>query len=139
MTEPSSMPNPDEEFLLQFQGDYEAVVDKDAVVLRYRDLRPELTPRILVRAALVPLLNRSAPVAEEPLPDRLGEFRIVRRIGIGGMGWVYEARHDRLNRRVAVKTIRPDRASPTARDRFVREQLVLARLHYTHVVSILEA
>src|SRR5262249_38517839 len=58
-----------------------------------------------------------------------------RRIGIG-MGEVYEAEHGRLKRRVAVKIIRRGRSSPPWRERFLREQQVLARVHHTHVVPI---
>jgi eukaryotic-like serine/threonine-protein kinase len=139
MSDTSRAHDPDEEFLLQFQREYEAADDKEAVVRRYCDLRPDLAPRIRVRAKVPPLLDISVVPTEEPLPQRLGDFRVVRRIASGGMGAVYEAWDDRLKRRVAVKTIRPDRATAAARDRFLREQRVLARLHHTHVVSILQA
>ncbi len=70
--------------------------------------------------------------------DRLGDFRIVRQIAQGGMGAIYEAVQEPFERRVAVKTIRGDRRhlSAGARDRFFREQEVLARLHHTHIVPI---
>ena len=55
------------------------------------------------------------------------------------MGKIYLAEHDRLGRKVAVKVIRPDRASAETRDRFRREQAALARLHQTHIVSIYAA
>ncbi len=71
--------------------------------------------------------------------ESLGEYRIVRRITRGGMGEIYEAYHELLRRRVAVKVIRPDKASPDARRRFAQEQRVLARLHQTHIVSIYSA
>jgi len=71
------------------------------------------------------------------MPQQLGEFKIIRRIGRGGMGVVYEAEQASLkNRRVAVKVIRKGRISPENRARFLREQEVLARLHQTHIVSI---
>jgi serine/threonine protein kinase/WD40 repeat protein len=52
------------------------------------------------------------------------------------MGEIYEAVQEHLQRRVAVKVIRRGRVSPEARDRFLREQRVLARLHQTHIVPI---
>jgi eukaryotic-like serine/threonine-protein kinase len=54
------------------------------------------------------------------------------------MGAIYEAVQEPFHRRVAVKTIRSDRRrlAAGARDRFLREQEVLARLHHTHIVPI---
>src|SRR5438270_776334 len=99
-------------------------------------MHPRLVPRIRARAATAEAVEalgiRSAGGPTEPLPERFGEFRVVREIGHGGMGRVYEAVDERLGRRVAVKAIRPDRASPAAIDRFRREQRALARLHQTH-------
>lgn len=139
MTEPSSELDRDEILLIQFQQEHEAADDRDAVLRHYCERHPHLEPRLRARAAVVPMLGRLEPASPEPLPERFGEFRVVRRVGGGGQGRVYEARHERLNRRVAVKTIRPDRASPVAIDRFRREQRALARLHQTHIVSIFEA
>src|SRR5262249_20386390 len=97
MTEPSSVPDPDEAILIRFQQDDEASRAKEAVVRRYCELSPNLAARIRARVAMAPLLGRPEPGPVEPLPERFGEFRVVRRIGGGGMGQVYEARHDRLN------------------------------------------
>jgi serine/threonine protein kinase/WD40 repeat protein len=70
-------------------------------------------------------------------PDRLGPYRIRGVIGIGGMGKVYEAEEDELNRIVAVKTIKPDKATdPLLLARFDRERKAIARLHHTHIVPI---
>lgn len=55
------------------------------------------------------------------------------------MGVIYEAVQEPLGRRVAVKVIRRKQISPTARERFLREQKVLARLHQSHIVPIFAA
>jgi serine/threonine-protein kinase len=61
--------------------------------------------------------------------EMIGPYRIVRRLGGGGMGVVYEAADEALNRQVAVKVIAPDLAeNPAFRERFTREALALAAL-----------
>jgi serine/threonine-protein kinase len=68
-----------------------------------------------------------------------GTYRIVRLIGSGGMGQVYEAAHERLAVRYAVKIVRPDvRDQPDALPRFMREAQVTSRLHHPGIVSVLD-
>lgn len=67
----------------------------------------------------------------------LGDFRIVREIGRGGMGAVYEAEQISLGRRVALKVLRFGTVSDLeAIDRFRREAETVARLHHTNIVPI---
>ena len=70
-------------------------------------------------------------------PRVLGDFRIVREIGRGGMGRVYEAVQESLHRRVALKILPPtgwlrDRGL----ERFQREARAIARLHHSHIVDV---
>ena len=67
----------------------------------------------------------------------LGDFRIVREIGRGGMGIVYEAIQQSLNRRVALKVASVD-ATQSVRQlqRFRREAEAAAKLHHTNIVPI---
>jgi tetratricopeptide (TPR) repeat protein len=67
--------------------------------------------------------------------DQLGDFRIVREIGRGGMGVVYEAEQESLGRRVAVKVLPPMRDAKRVH-RFEREARTAARLHHTNIVPI---
>jgi non-specific serine/threonine protein kinase/serine/threonine-protein kinase len=55
------------------------------------------------------------------LPARIGRYRIVRLIGEGGMGAVYEAEQDQPRRTVALKVIKPGLASPELLRRFAQE------------------
>jgi serine/threonine protein kinase/tetratricopeptide (TPR) repeat protein len=77
-----------------------------------------------------------APQPAEPLglPNSVGEYRLVREVGRGGMGVVYEAEHAALHRRVAVKVVpTPD---PAARDRLLLEARVQSLLVHPHVVPV---
>jgi serine/threonine protein kinase len=68
-----------------------------------------------------------------PSPQRLGDFEIVRQIGRGGMGVVYEARQVSLNRKVALKVLSGGLGlTPNAVQRFHREAEAAAKLHHTN-------
>jgi serine/threonine protein kinase len=69
--------------------------------------------------------------------ERLGDFRIVREIGRGGMGIVYEAIQESLGRRVAVKVL-PKQALLDDKHlrRFQREAQTAGRLHHTNIVPV---
>ncbi len=85
-----------------------------------------------------PSSGRSELPAEDDLPfERLGEFRLIRRLGEGGMGVVYLAEQESLGRLVAVKVIRPElAASPTAAVRFQREAQAIARVRHPNIVGV---
>jgi len=66
-------------------------------------------------------------------------YEVIRRIGKGGMGAVYELRHQRLDRRFALKTLRSDLiADPEALGRFRREADIIAKLRHPHIVEIID-
>lgn len=76
-------------------------------------------------------------VDDGPPVRRLGENRIVRELGRGGMGIVYEAVQEPLGRRVAVKILPPYApGSDRSRQRFLREAQLVARLQHPHIVPI---
>jgi eukaryotic-like serine/threonine-protein kinase len=73
----------------------------------------------------------------EHMPDQLGDYRIIREIGRGGMGIVYEAEQLSLARRVAIKVLpRGYFNDPQRRDRFQREARIAGRLHHTNIVPV---
>ena len=80
--------------------------------------------------------------SETPLPARLAEalgaaYTIEGEIGRGGMGVVYRARDERLQRRVAIKVLPPELAfQQDIRERFTREAQTAARLSHPHIVPI---
>ncbi len=72
-------------------------------------------------------------------PERIGSYTIIRELGRGGMGVVYEAEQQRPRRRVALKVIRGGTVSPQALRRFEQEAQVLARLQHPGIAQIYEA
>ena len=71
-------------------------------------------------------------------PVRIGRFAVLRRIGEGGMGVVYSAYDDELERKVAIKLVRPELGLDHAQIRIRREAQAAARLSHPNVVSVYE-
>jgi eukaryotic-like serine/threonine-protein kinase len=91
------------------------------------------------KPAPAPLRKLSDSCEEGPPPMRLGDYLIIRRIGSGGMGVVYEAEHESLKSRVALKVVHPRfRADPKYLRRFHAEARLAAGLHHTNIVSVFD-
>jgi serine/threonine-protein kinase len=70
----------------------------------------------------------------------LGQYLLLERLGEGGMGQVFKARHQRLERIVALKVIRPERLTgPESVQRFQREARAAGRLHHPNIVAVYDA
>jgi TPR repeat protein/serine/threonine protein kinase len=70
---------------------------------------------------------------------RLGRYRVLRTLGRGGMGVVFEAEDERLKRKVALKVMRPEAATDAeGRARFLREAEVAAGLDHEHIVAVFD-
>lgn len=74
-----------------------------------------------------------------PIPEMIGRYRIVRELGRGGMGVVYEAIQQHPRRTVALKVIHASLATPTMLRRFQRESELLGRLQHPGIEAIFEA
>src|SRR5262245_47151246 len=83
--------------------------------------------------------ERADATAQPPPPAQVGDYRIIREMGRGGMGVVYEAEQVSLGRRVALKVLPStwDRHGTTLA-RFRREARASARLHHTNIVPVFE-
>jgi eukaryotic-like serine/threonine-protein kinase len=118
---------------------------------RADDIR-ELFPALVEMEQLKPLADAVAglvdqtPTPAQPPagpasqhPQRLGDYQILRVIGSGGMGVVYEAEHESLKNRVALKVMHPRfRTDPTYLRRFHTEARSAARLHHTNIVPVFD-
>jgi tetratricopeptide (TPR) repeat protein/predicted Ser/Thr protein kinase len=72
-------------------------------------------------------------------PASIGGYRILRLIGEGGMGAVYEAEQDQPRRTVALKVLKSAWAAPDLLRRFARESEVLGRLQHPNIAQVYEA
>ncbi|MCA9712714.1 MAG: serine/threonine protein kinase, partial [Myxococcales bacterium] len=93
--------------------------------------RPNLEHRRIVSVVRRRLFGSSHP-------PRIGRYTIEHRLGSGGMGEVYLAHDEILDRSVAVKVISGIDPDPAAKERFLTEARAAARLNHPNVVSVFE-
>jgi serine/threonine protein kinase len=112
----------------------------------------ELFPALVEMEQLKPAVEAATGPVERPSPrpepaaglasthpERLGDYRILRAIGEGGMGVVYEARRELLQSRVALKVMRSRfRSDDTFLRRFRTEARSAAQLHHTNIVPVFD-
>jgi serine/threonine protein kinase/WD40 repeat protein/tetratricopeptide (TPR) repeat protein len=119
-------------------------------VSEYTDKYPELADKIRDLFPALVMMEELGSVANQPtgpdigrqaeiakIPQQLGEYRILRQVGRGGMGVVYEAVQESLGRHVALKALPYHRlTNPQLVERFHREARAAARLHHTNIVPV---
>src|SRR5882672_702531 len=99
-----------------------------------RGLSTEVVSSLPARS-LMPV--NEAPEPSSGVPERLGNFRLIERLGAGGMGVVYRARDEVIDRDVALKLITPEHLFfNEARERFRREVESAAKLNHPGVVPV---
>jgi serine/threonine protein kinase/WD40 repeat protein/regulation of enolase protein 1 (concanavalin A-like superfamily) len=123
-------------------------------ISEYTDRYPQLAERIRHVLPLLVVMEQAGsgaspspatsaepagPGAPERLPERIGGYRILREVGRGGMGVVYEAEQVALGRHVALKVLPLHLASQgSGLERFRREARAAARLHHSNIVPVHE-
>ncbi len=87
-----------------------------------------------------PLAATIAPPADPMIGKRVGFYKILRQVGIGGMGTVYlaERADDQFRKRVALKAVRPEFFSEHALRRFQNERQTLAVLEHPNIIKLLD-
>ena len=74
--------------------------------------------------------------AKDPLPASISRYKILKRLGEGGMGSLYLARDPEMDRLLAIKVLREDVESDELRERFKREARANARLNHQNIVIV---
>jgi serine/threonine protein kinase/tetratricopeptide (TPR) repeat protein len=118
--------------------------DRAALLAAHPDLADELGPYLdsldklhVATQDLRTMRTMGGKDHAEPTAKQIGDYKIVREIGRGGMGVVYEAHQESLNRRVALKIL-PFAAVLDQRQiaRFRNEAQAAAQLHHPHIVPV---
>lgn len=111
--------------------------DIDAMLAASPEIEDSVRAHLRVHELVDQFYDVQLPAEVAAPPPNLGDYRIVREVGRGGMGVVYEAEQVSMGRRVALKVLFPNILSTrSARKRFEREARVTGRLHHTNIVTV---
>ncbi len=114
--------------------------ERGELLERLRAEHPELAAELRARFDVLRGMGLGRVLASdtpESIPERLGDFRLIERLGGGGMGVVYRAEQVSLGREVALKLVRPELLYfPGAERRFRREVEAVARLKHAGIVPV---
>jgi serine/threonine protein kinase len=107
----------------------------------YADRLTDLLPLMVKMENCAADSRRERTMSGGEFPDLSGsDYRLIRKIGAGGMGEVFEATQISLDRKVAVKVLSPSLTSdPAQREQFENEARVIAMLHHPNIVKIFNA
>jgi serine/threonine protein kinase len=148
MSESSTGPDPlddlAEEFLARWRlGDRPSLTEYTAKFPEFAERIRSVFPALLVmlefgsEAGRTPDPDAGYPRSDSEGPQRLGDYLLLRRVGSGGMGIVYEAIQESLGRHVALKTLPSQHVSDGSwLERFQREARAAARLHHNNIVPV---
>ena len=114
------------------EGDVALRRDVEAVLVRSEGTAPAL------ESPLAGLDDEPAAAAPSLIGERIGPYTVVRLIGMGGMGAVYEATRadDQYQKRVAIKVVQRDINSNLTLARFRRERQILASLEHPNIATM---
>ncbi len=108
----------------------------EALILNHPDLEPELRECVESVEMLGAIKRVTVELKANDLYPEIPDFQILRELGRGGMGIVYEAEQRSLKRPVALKVLPRATVDPVAAERFQREAKTAAALHHTNIVPI---
>ncbi|MFK8115091.1 MAG: protein kinase [Rubripirellula sp.] len=132
----------------------EELADDPALVAKLRDSLPAVMyqgepefQRVMAEASTAarsepPTVSQHLAAGEKPEPDdvSLDGYRVIRQLGSGGMGAVYEAEHELMQKRVAIKVMSPRFLQDVnAAERFMSEMVAIGKLNHLNLVRGLDA
>lgn len=126
-----------EEFLNRMRAGESQSVESFADA--HPECREELLDLLPAMVDMEGLSKQSHPLQAVPVsfPEELGGYRLLEKIGVGGMGTVFRALQESLNREVAVKILSPAwSAEPRHLKAFENESRVIAGLRHTNIVEV---
>lgn len=126
-------------FLDESCGDDVALRGAVDLLLSGDDSPVQLTHRAEMSGQIDDIIFSGSREGPAEIPAQIGEFRIIRKIGEGGMGSVYEAEQLSPRRTVALKMIRPDMRGHEIVRRFRREIDLLGQLEHPGIARIFHA
>jgi WD40 repeat protein/serine/threonine protein kinase len=147
------LPPQDDPRLARALEEYQAALEAGTRLNRHELLAryPDIAEKLAECLEGLEFVHTVAPQLQEPAlapgtsaagvrPElSLGDYRIIREVGRGGMGVVYEAEQRSLGRRVALKVLLgPAAQDPRLLSRFRRESRAAAQLHHTNIVPVYE-
>ena len=147
MADPVSEREPIEElaesFLARFRAGQrppltELVAAHPELAEEIRELFPALIEMEQAGSAIGPATAAARAPMECTMPESLGDYRVIREIGRGGMGVVYEAEQKALGRRVALKVLPAGLASDVRRGPGSTAKRAAACLHHTNIVPVFD-
>ncbi len=104
------------------------------------ELEPQCQSAMAIALGALAAANQADAEDLIDLPSSIGDYKIVRSIGRGGMGNVYLAQHTKLDRTVAVKVLASHRLSdPRMHDRFEKEMRSIGSLSHPNIVTAHDA
>lgn len=127
-----------ESFLVRFRRGERPPLDEYTIQHpQLADRINELFPALVELEELGSILGPAHSAGRQAILKKLGDYRVIREIGRGGMGVVYEAIQEALNRHVALKVLSSGPHTPESLlERFRREARLAAKLHHGNIVPV---
>lgn len=117
----------------------EALLDADADSVPFLQTLDVSMMEVLEEVTSTFVDDEAGAFAQTPWMPQVGPYRLLRELGRGGMGTVYLAERDDVEKTVALKLVRNSLAAPQTVQRFLLERRILARLKHPNIAQLLDA